>query len=146
MERNYSHVWNALVSCSCDLYPEELKKDIDMAFQDNFVDQFFIGRSDIDRVLKRGLNSQLEYSSKKHQYTLINNVVARIKWWACFQPSNREKVKLKKEGEKRKNSFPKTTLLPRILSKTGKKVGRNDPCPCGSGKKCKKCCGAPVRK
>ncbi len=23
----------------------------------------------------------------------------------------------------------------------GKKVGRNDPCPCGSGKKYKKCCG-----
>lgn len=23
-----------------------------------------------------------------------------------------------------------------------KKVGRNDPCPCGSGKKFKKCCGA----
>lgn len=22
-----------------------------------------------------------------------------------------------------------------------KKVGRNDPCPCGSGKKYKKCCG-----
>ena len=25
----------------------------------------------------------------------------------------------------------------------GKKVGPNDPCPCGSGKKYKKCCGAP---
>jgi uncharacterized protein len=25
---------------------------------------------------------------------------------------------------------------------TGRKVGRNDPCPCGSGKKYKKCCGA----
>ena len=23
----------------------------------------------------------------------------------------------------------------------GNKVGRNDPCPCGSGKKYKKCCG-----
>ena len=23
-----------------------------------------------------------------------------------------------------------------------KTVGRNDPCPCGSGKKYKKCCGA----
>ena len=23
----------------------------------------------------------------------------------------------------------------------GKKVGRNDPCPCGSGKKYKQCCG-----
>ncbi|HEX6467368.1 MAG TPA: SEC-C metal-binding domain-containing protein, partial [Terriglobales bacterium] len=26
--------------------------------------------------------------------------------------------------------------------RTGEKVGRNDPCPCGSGKKYKKCCGA----
>ena len=24
----------------------------------------------------------------------------------------------------------------------GKKISRNDPCPCGSGKKFKKCCGA----
>jgi len=24
------------------------------------------------------------------------------------------------------------------------KIGRNDPCPCGSGKKYKKCCGATV--
>ena len=26
-------------------------------------------------------------------------------------------------------------------SEAAKKVGRNDPCPCGSGKKYKKCCG-----
>jgi preprotein translocase subunit SecA len=26
-------------------------------------------------------------------------------------------------------------------TETGEKVGRNDPCPCGSGKKYKKCCG-----
>ena len=24
---------------------------------------------------------------------------------------------------------------------SGTKIGRNDPCPCGSGKKYKKCCG-----
>ena len=24
----------------------------------------------------------------------------------------------------------------------GRKIGRNEPCPCGSGKKYKKCCGA----
>lgn len=32
-----------------------------------------------------------------------------------------------------------------ILDQTGRpvhKVGRNDPCPCGSGKKYKRCCGA----
>jgi len=32
-------------------------------------------------------------------------------------------------------------LKERILIKN-KKVGRNDPCPCGSGKKYKRCCGS----
>ncbi|MCY3986028.1 MAG: SEC-C metal-binding domain-containing protein [Candidatus Dadabacteria bacterium] len=27
------------------------------------------------------------------------------------------------------------------VRRTQKKVGRNSPCPCGSGKKYKKCCG-----
>ncbi len=27
------------------------------------------------------------------------------------------------------------------IKRTGQKIGRNDPCPCGSGKKYKKCCG-----
>jgi len=31
---------------------------------------------------------------------------------------------------------------PRPVRKTAQAVGRNDPCPCGSGKKYKKCCGA----
>ncbi len=30
---------------------------------------------------------------------------------------------------------------PAPVKREGKKVGRNDPCPCGSGKKYKKCCG-----
>jgi uncharacterized protein YecA (UPF0149 family) len=29
----------------------------------------------------------------------------------------------------------------RTIRKKTPKVGRNDPCPCGSGKKYKKCCG-----
>ncbi len=31
---------------------------------------------------------------------------------------------------------------PATVRRKGDKVGRNDPCPCGSGKKYKKCCGA----
>jgi preprotein translocase subunit SecA len=31
---------------------------------------------------------------------------------------------------------------PETIRREGKKVGRNDPCPCGSGKKYKKCCGS----
>jgi len=30
------------------------------------------------------------------------------------------------------------------IQRQGQKIGRNDPCPCGSGKKYKKCCGAGV--
>ncbi len=29
----------------------------------------------------------------------------------------------------------------KTFKREGPKVGRNDPCPCGSGKKFKKCCG-----
>ncbi|MGM0396898.1 MAG: preprotein translocase subunit SecA [Bacillota bacterium] len=33
----------------------------------------------------------------------------------------------------------------KTVVKKEKKVGRNDPCPCGSGKKYKKCCGDPTK-
>lgn len=33
-------------------------------------------------------------------------------------------------------------FTPSAIAKGRAKVGRNDPCPCGSGKKYKKCCGA----
>lgn len=32
-------------------------------------------------------------------------------------------------------------IIPETVIRDGPKVGRNDPCPCGSGKKYKKCCG-----
>jgi preprotein translocase subunit SecA len=38
-------------------------------------------------------------------------------------------------GRGKDNNKPKT------FKRKEKKVGRNDPCPCGSGKKYKKCCG-----
>jgi preprotein translocase subunit SecA len=35
-----------------------------------------------------------------------------------------------------------TVNISKPKNEQGEKVGRNDPCPCGSGKKYKKCCGA----
>ena len=32
-------------------------------------------------------------------------------------------------------------VKPMTVVREGAKIGRNDPCPCGSGKKYKKCCG-----
>ncbi len=40
-------------------------------------------------------------------------------------------------GEEKKETKPK----PQSYTRQGAKVGRNDPCPCGSGKKYKNCCG-----
>ena len=38
--------------------------------------------------------------------------------------------------------IPSEIGLPEISNQvTKKKIGRNDPCPCGSGKKYKHCCG-----
>lgn len=34
------------------------------------------------------------------------------------------------------------TPATQTVKREGEKIGRNDPCPCGSGKKYKKCCGA----
>ena len=34
------------------------------------------------------------------------------------------------------------TPKPLTQTNAGPKIGRNDPCPCGSGRKFKKCCGA----
>ncbi|HIE35690.1 MAG TPA: preprotein translocase subunit SecA, partial [Candidatus Omnitrophica bacterium] len=41
------------------------------------------------------------------------------------------------------SSYSSLQREPQTSSKkyTGKKIGRNEPCPCGSGKKYKKCCG-----
>ena len=33
------------------------------------------------------------------------------------------------------------SVKPMTVVREGAKIGRNDPCPCGSGKKYKKCCG-----
>ncbi|MDO4531681.1 MAG: SEC-C metal-binding domain-containing protein, partial [Bacillota bacterium] len=33
------------------------------------------------------------------------------------------------------------SLVKQPKKRTDEKVGRNDPCPCGSGKKYKQCCG-----
>lgn len=43
--------------------------------------------------------------------------------------------------EEQKAALYKEQKLSTTIKRDGKKVGRNDSCPCGSGKKYKKCCG-----
>jgi preprotein translocase subunit SecA len=40
------------------------------------------------------------------------------------------------------NTSSSEVITAKPKNEQGEKVGRNDPCPCGSGKKYKKCCGS----
>ena len=66
---------------------------------------------------------------------LYKNMVAAKADWLYELPQWKEifsEEELKKFYKEQKES---TTI------RKPKKIGRNDPCPCGSGKKYKKCCG-----
>ena len=43
--------------------------------------------------------------------------------------------------ERSTNQPVNQSTIEAVKNDQGEKVGRNDPCPCGSGKKFKKCCG-----
>jgi SEC-C motif-containing protein len=51
-----------------------------------------------------------------------------------------EKAKFKKEEQGSQWLYDEGHITPRTVVRTGPKTGRNDPCPCGSGKKYKHCC------
>jgi len=48
LEREFSHVWNELVSCTADLYPGELIADIERAYEDGLVEPGYIGWADVN--------------------------------------------------------------------------------------------------
>ncbi len=85
---------------------------------------------------------------KKEGYELFENLMARIQEETLgllfrFEVEAPEKLERAERPRPERLSFsgggggaPR-----RPVQRNLKKVGRNDPCPCGSGKKYKKCCG-----
>ncbi|HPW65527.1 MAG TPA: SEC-C metal-binding domain-containing protein [Salinivirgaceae bacterium] len=63
-------------------------------------------------------------------YTLAEKEIEMIERW-----------KKEKKNQKAESYYPQQPEETEITEVKRSKVGRNDPCPCGSGKKFKKCCG-----
>ena len=63
-----------------------------------------------------------------------NMVACKAEWLYTLEQWN-DILTPERQKELYKQQKSSTTVV------KGKKVGRNDPCPCGSGKKYKKCCG-----
>ena len=82
-------------------------------------------------------NPLTEY--KFESYDMFQSMVADIKE-EVTRLIYRVTVVEKQEGPKnvRENKYEEENAQ---SVRTGKKIGRNDPCPCGSGKKYKQCCG-----
>ena len=134
--RKWSHAWDTLVSYSSDLYPEELLGDIKKAYEDDLVDPGYIGFDDVERDLAMGKERILARLADNPHRRLVEDTVAEMGWWACFRED-----RAKNTTRVAPNSKLSPTPSSRI-SRATPKVGRNEPCPCGSGKKYKKCCGA----
>ena len=69
-----------------------------------------------------------------------------VEFKACYRRNN-EKLEHHELAEFRKTNgiwyfYDGKMVAPGQFQRETPKVGRNDPCPCGSGKKYKKCCGA----
>jgi len=56
-------------------------------------------------------------------------------------PRRRRPQRVRRAGEQRAATAQDEAADSAPIQRDGVKVGRNDPCPCGSGKKYKKCCG-----
>jgi SWIM/SEC-C metal-binding protein len=66
----------------------------------------------------------------------------RFKEVASIFEENGWKYTIGLEPDKPENITELEILLNPVTTRIAdKKVGRNEPCPCGSGKKYKKCCG-----
>lgn len=116
-----------------DAHLFELIEDIEYLYAEDRVDETIIGEFDcfIDMIY----NYDFDYGNVHY----IDDAIKEMDWWACFEQSNEKK---KEEKYNLKKLYKEIDLLKKIQSDTDKKIkiGRNDNCPCGSGKKYKKCC------
>ncbi len=130
LEKENPGLWGSLVSLVTDLYPEELYDRIKRAYEEDCVDEMYIGLDDIEEELNKDKDACLQRARTNPHHQLIESAIQEMEWWAWYK----EPLK----------PLPRPANPPLASAQTyvaPPKVGRNDPCSCGSGKKYKKCCG-----
>ncbi len=95
------------------------------------IDESLVTSNDIENM-EEDTKVSLEFDAEK----LYMNMIGCNAEWLYTLPEWDELL-----TEEKKKELYKTEKSSKTIVKAPK-VGRNDPCPCGSGKKFKKCCGA----
>ncbi|WP_058486645.1 SEC-C metal-binding domain-containing protein [Defluviitalea phaphyphila] len=85
---------------------------------------------DLDEI-KEDTNITLDIDYAKLYWNMVD---AQAKW--LYEISAWDKILTKEQRKQIRNDINKSKTVVKP-----KKIGRNEPCPCGSGLKYKKCCG-----
>jgi hypothetical protein len=125
------HAFAGVVSAACDLEAWELRPEVEGAFARGVVDEEFI---DLEFFLEAqaGIRrDQWQEFCARHKP--VSDVAAVTKWLNNPPAMDEPPPAMEDDDDVIADSSQPYIAPP--------KIGRNDPCPCGSGKKYKKCCG-----
>jgi uncharacterized protein len=137
--RHESFVWSGWVLSIALLGLEALSGVVRQAFERGLIEPMVMGYDDFRRDLERTL-ADPERMAGFHDDRIgpLDDAIGELSGWYAFSAEA-------KQDQERWATSPGTTGLafadtPQPFVDPFKGVGRNDPCPCGSGKKFKKCC------
>jgi hypothetical protein len=131
-------VWWAWAECIAALGLANMATAVRAVFDSGLITPDHSRIEDFTKRLQATLDAgRPDWFTSLSTNTLITDTIAELEPWYCFTPEY-----LAKKAEGRLNVL--SSLMPRsgdpFNSVITGKAGRNDPCPCGSGKKFKKCC------
>ena len=125
--------WTQLMDAVFELHPAELMHEIRPLFRQGIVDPFMTSLEEFEREAKRDRATSLRQHGDR--FRPITDTAQSISYWGRWKESSAL------HDSNTAHASSKSTPSPVPTLSTGSKVGRNEPCPCGSGKKYKKCCG-----
>jgi hypothetical protein len=134
------YVWVGWQSAIAMLGMSDLETLVKKAFDRGFIDRHVLGFEHFEQDLRRGIEYRDESCRPDdHHYTLFGDIVEELSGWYCFT----EQYRVGQERWRRQAEA--NHARSQRVENPFKGVGRNDPCPCGSGKKFKKCCLVAMR-
>mgnify|MGYP003290692845 CR=1 FL=1 len=133
-------------------YGERIMKELERKVLLHNVDKRWMDHIDAMEELKRGiyLRSYAQQDPviafRMESYDMFDEMTSLIREGTVitlltFQLKSEEDIKREQAAKITATSGSTDGSDKKRPIKKGEKVGRNDPCPCGSGKKYKKCCG-----